>query len=91
MKNRLVVMLEIETSDPRLSPHALADFGSVRTVAAARAAVMLAVPGDVTRVVAILPVLEAQMIMMLHEAVGKELGAQPASRPPANYVPPTRE
>jgi hypothetical protein len=91
MKHSVVVMLQIETDDPRLSDGALAKFGSIEAVAAVRAAVVDVVPRDIARVIAVFPVEHARLLMMLHEAVGKDLGNGAFVRPPAGYVPPTRE
>ena len=81
-KHSFVVMLQGETDDPRLSPPAVALLASRGAFAAVRAAVLDLVPRDVTRVIAILPVEHARLLMMLHEAVGEDLGAEPFIRPP---------
>ncbi len=90
MKHALAIMLVVETDDPRLMPEALADWSAAR-VSRARAAVLAALPDAVTRVIAIMPVEQAQLLMMVHEAVGKEIGAPEPLRPPPSYVPPTRD
>jgi hypothetical protein len=90
-----VAMLVIETDDPQLSEAKLAAMDSASRVAAIRHAVLQHLPQDVKRVVALFPVEHARMLMMLHEAVGKEiadeLGVEKPlfQRPPADYVPPT--
>jgi hypothetical protein len=90
MKHTVVVMIQIETNDPRLDPENI----SVDT-AAATAALRVAVLANLkrlTRVIAVLPVEHAQAMMQLHEAAGEMLlGERVAERPPSDYVPPTRD
>jgi hypothetical protein len=84
-------MLRIETNDPRLAEDAIS-VDTARDSARLRRAVLQHLPKDVTRVIAVFPVEHAEMLMLLHEAVGKELMGEPvADRPPPDYVPPTRE
>jgi hypothetical protein len=97
-RHRFAVILEIETSDPRLSPAIINDgMPSAKDVARTRRALLQRLPKDVQRVVAIFPVEHAKMLMMLHEAFGddiaKKLGVDNDTfvRPPPDYVPPTRE
>jgi hypothetical protein len=87
---RIAVMLELETNDPRLSKETLAEMPDVRTLAKARRAVLQHIPKDVQRVIAILPVEQAKHLMLLHEAVGRELGVEITHHVPG-FVPPTQE
>jgi hypothetical protein len=74
--------------DPRLSEAALANFAqSVQAVAVTRAAVLEALPRDVTRVVGVMSVEVAQDLMRMKEI----LDGKTARSPPAGYVPPTRD
>jgi hypothetical protein len=90
---RFVVMLEMETNDPRLSEDALAEgYKTVHGTATVRRAVLQHMPKDVSRVVAVMPLEHAKALMALHEAAGEMLsGEQMMVRPPADYVPPTQE
>jgi hypothetical protein len=91
-KNTVVVMVQVETDDPRLTPAGLvASVGSARGTQAMRDIVLSHLPGAVTRLIAVMPEHQARMLMMLHEAVGARLGDGPFVRPPPGYVPPTRD
>ena len=57
--------------------------GRAGAFAAIRHAVLSRLPKDVERLVAVLPVEHMRALMLLHEAVGDELGAEPFGRPPA--------
>jgi hypothetical protein len=86
---KFIAMVQIETDDPRLTIERVV--GGVRTAQGAsemRQAILEQLPHRVTRVVAYMPLEQAQLLMMLHEAVGKELGAPGLARPPADYVAP---
>lgn len=85
-----IVMLQIETGDPRLTEDALAvAMETPHSVAVVRRAILQHLPKDVTRLVAIMPIAEAQQIMTLHEAVSRLEPEGGFGRPPADYVPPT--
>jgi hypothetical protein len=101
-KHAFCVMLQIETTDPRLSVEAMAEaMQSAGGVARLRHAVLQHLPKDVARLIAVFPVEQAKMLMKLHEAVGEDiaeklrekgLDADPLfQRPPSDYVPPTQE
>ena len=71
-RHSMVAMLQIETDDRRLDPDGI-DVSTARAASAVRGAVLQAVrAGELSRVIAVLPV-------------------ETASRPPADYVPPTQE
>jgi hypothetical protein len=99
-----VVMLQIRTTDPRLSQDAIADAlesGDPGLFARVRRLIIKSLPRDVERVVAIFPPEHARLLMLLHEAHGEEIATvlreqgieadSPFVRPPAGYVPPTRD
>jgi hypothetical protein len=93
-KFAFAAMVIIETDDPRLSEVALIDMAhsnSAGPVATVRRAVLQHLPRDVQRLVAVMPVEQAKQLMLLHEAIGDELGVDIAVRPPAGYMPPTRD
>jgi hypothetical protein len=98
------VMLQVTTSDARLSEQAVAESlgtGKASAFAKLRHAVLQHVPRDVSRVIALMPVEHAKLLMQLHEAFGDEIVAHLKAagikadedgtilRPPADYVPPT--
>jgi hypothetical protein len=92
MKHKLIVMVQIETDDPRLAPSAdmVATAERAKEV---RQAVIDNLP-RLTRLIAVLPEEHARLLMMLHEAHGKELAKHTGTsgafvRPPADYKPPT--
>ena len=88
------VMLQITTRHRALSDEAIdraRSSGRASEFAAVRRAVVDVLPRDLERVIAVFPVEAARAVMLLHEAVGEELGADLAIRPPPDYVPPTRE
>lgn len=100
------VMLQIRTTDPRLSAEALTealDSGEARHFAFVRRAMLQRLPKDVARLVAVFPVEHAKLLMLLHEAMGDDIAAHlrahgietsatgVAVRPPPDYVPPTRD
>jgi hypothetical protein len=97
------VMLQVETTDPRLTLEAIEDaFKTAGGTATLRRAVLQHLPQDVTRLISVMPVNQARMLMMLHEAAGEDIAKQlremgiPAEdtnflRPPPDYVPPTTE
>jgi hypothetical protein len=99
------VMLQVTTTDPRLSQEAIVTMlnaGQASGFAAMRRAVLQHVPKDVSRVIALFPLEHAKMLMMLHEAAGEDItkfcreqgwiaedDGTLFVRPPADYVPPT--
>lgn len=93
MTHRFAVMLVVETDDPALSEEAVA--AALRTAAGTarlRRNVLKSLPGSVQRLVAVFPEEHAQMLMMLHQAVGEELaGEELFHGPPSGYIPPTRD
>jgi hypothetical protein len=98
-----VVMLQVKTTDPRLTPKAIDEaMTSAGGVSRLRRAILQHLPKDVSRVIAAMPVEHARLLMILHEAVGddiathlREIGRIVAEnafvRPPPDYVPPTTE
>jgi hypothetical protein len=100
--NTFVVMLQITTDDPRLSETRLIEAlhsGKAEGFAAARTAVMQRLPEDVTRLIAVMPVEQARLLMMLHESVGSDIAGYLRKagfevedpefrRPPPDYIPP---
>src|SRR4029077_13102214 len=75
-KFTFIAMLQITTHDPRLSEAAIAEVlnsRSARSFSKVRRAVLQHLPGNVTRMVAVMPVEHAQMLMMLHEAHGEAI------------------
>lgn len=90
--SRFCVMLEIDTKNPRLRDiEGALSVGTSRAFADMRAAIMAVLPRDVRRLVAVFPVEQARLLMMLHDAVGDQIGAPEPGRPPADYVPPTMD
>jgi hypothetical protein len=94
VKYEFAALILIATDDPVLSKTGIVD--SMRTASGASAlrhAVLKHLPADLTRLVAVMPVEESRLIMMLHEAVGREItgGRDVFQRPPGDYVPPTRD
>jgi hypothetical protein len=88
------VLLQITTRDPRLTEAkivAALNGGSAGAFAAIRHAVLSRLPKDVERLVAIMPLEQAQDLMALHEQVQEIRGEQPPGRPPPDYVPPTND
>jgi hypothetical protein len=86
---KVAVLLIIETDDARLSPERLDEAMTDATATRAlRRAVLAHIPRRVTRVVAVMPEEHARLLMMLHEAVGTDLGAEPFQRPTPDYEPP---
>ena len=102
-KHAFCVVLQVETHDPRLSLDAIHEaLKTAGSMARMRHTVLQHLPKDVTRLIAIMPVNEARMLMMLHEAAGAEIanmlremgipiGDTNFIRPPPDYVPPTTE
>ncbi|HEY2617013.1 MAG TPA: hypothetical protein VGI78_06720, partial [Acetobacteraceae bacterium] len=77
-RHRFCVMLELDTSDPRLTEEAIVTAmasNTARDVARLRRAVTQHLARDVSRVIAIYPVEHAKMLMQLHDAVGEEIQA----------------
>jgi hypothetical protein len=99
------VMLQVTTTDPRLSEQALRDMlaaGTASGFAKLRHVILQHLPKDVSRVIALFPLDHAKLLMMLHESVGDDLSKYLREqgviteddgtifvRPPADYVPPT--
>jgi hypothetical protein len=93
-QHTFAVLLQITTRDPRLTEakiNAALASGTAGGIAAIRHAVLSRLPRDVERLVAIMPIDQSQALMLLHEAVGEQLGADPFGRPPPDYVPPTND
>jgi hypothetical protein len=102
-KEAFCVMLQVETSDRRLTLEAIAE--AVKTaggMSRMRHAILQHLPNDVTRLIAVLPPKHAALLMMLHESVGSDIAEMARAagipvgntdfvRPPADYVPPTRD
>jgi hypothetical protein len=93
MTHRFAVMLVVETDDRALSEDAIVT--ALRTAAGTarmRHNVLKSLPGSVQRLVAVFPEDHAQMLMMVHTAIGEDLtGEEQYERPPPDYVPPTRD
>jgi hypothetical protein len=83
-------MVEIESDDPRLAPERTTSATCTAADVEQHRALILRhlAAGHVTRLIAIMDPEHAEMLMMLHEAVGTELGAEPFPRPPPGYVAP---
>jgi hypothetical protein len=102
-KHAFCLLLQVETSDPRLTIEAIDDAAQTAAgMAALRRAILQHLPKDATRLIAVMPVNQARLLTMLHEAYGEAIvdglraaGIDMASpnfvRPPADYVPPTQE
>jgi hypothetical protein len=96
-KQAICVMLQIEHEDRRLTPERIEEaMKTADGVSALRRVVLQHLPRDVTRLIAVFPVEQARLLMMLHEAVGEDIAAHlgvPADevapmRPPPGYKPP---
>lgn len=86
---KFIAMVQIETDDPRLTiERIVAGVRTASDTAATRQAIMDQLPHKVTRVVAYMPEEHARLLMLLHEAVGEEIGKRGFVRPPADYVAP---
>lgn len=102
-KQAFCVMLQVETADPRLTLDAIEDaFKTASGTAKLRQAVLQHLPKDVTRLIAVMPVNQARMLMLLHQAAGEDIAKQLREagiqaedtnflRPPPDYVPPTND
>lgn len=90
-KTAMGVLLIVETDDPRLSAAELDKEGTTQRMARIRAAVLQRIPKDVTRVVAVLPPYELEVLMRIREQIGIDAGLEPFVRPPPGYVKPTTE
>lgn len=92
-KHTFIVMVQVETDDPRLSEEAMTRLPSATAgeVASTRRAILSRLPHEVTRLIAVLPLDQARLLMRLHEAVGQDLGGPAYVRPPSDYVPPTHD
>lgn len=86
MKPSIIVMVELETDDPRLLADSI-DVSTVQAVTRLRQAVVDALPG-MSRLVAVMPVETARLMMAAHEHAVTVSGADAFVRPPAAYVPP---
>jgi hypothetical protein len=84
----MAVVVLIETDDPRIGPENMSTAGDVARM---RKAVIENLP-RLTRVVAVMPEEMAGMMMEAHEMAMSLAGAESLlHRPPADYVPPTRD
>jgi hypothetical protein len=81
------VTVLIETDDPRIDPGKLQ---TVSGVAAMRRAIIENLP-KLTRVVAVQPEEEARLMFAAHDMACRESGLLGITRPPADFVPPTRD
>jgi hypothetical protein len=82
----IAVMVLIETDDLVLIRH---DVSTAGNAAAVRAAVIRELP-NLTRVVMVTEEDTARLMCFAHDVAARESGVEP-DRPPASYVPPTRE
>jgi hypothetical protein len=89
-KYQVCAIVQIESDDPRLDPDAL-EVDTPAKAAALRRAVLKSLPRKVTRVIAVLPVDFAKLMLHAHEQAAEIAGLATVLRPPAGYVPPTRE
>jgi uncharacterized protein (DUF2336 family) len=89
MGTKVAVLVILDTDDRRLTPEAIdsamATAGGVHRL---RKAVLDRFARDMTRLVAVMPEEHARMLMLLHEAVGEDLGGDGFVRPPKDFVPP---
>lgn len=83
----IAVICLIETDDPRIDPEKMRSAGDVARM---RKAVIENLP-RLTRIVAVMPEELARLMMDAHNSVAEELGITSIHRPPAGYVPPTRD
>ena len=86
---KLVVMLQIDTDDPLIVDPDRA-LGSVDGAKRLREAVLEALPHAVERLIALMPVDEAQLMTETHEAAKAAAGWPAARRPPKGYRPPSQ-
>lgn len=90
MSKSIAVMVLIETDDPRLDPHHI-DSSTAKNAAELRRAVIENLP-KLTRVVMVMPEEAARLMAYAHRAALEATGQKDKiSRPPSDYVPPTRE
>lgn len=82
-----VVMLAIQSDDPRLGPSSL---NTIKGTKAMRQAVIDALPGNIISVVALMDPLRARLMMEAMEIADAEMGFRAPRRPPAGYRPPVR-
>lgn len=89
-KRSIAVMVLLETDDPRLFVENL-DHAAPAATATLRKAVIDNLP-NLTRLVLVTSEENARIMTQAHTAVMQELGfGDSVIRPPAGYVPPTRE
>ena len=87
-KHSIAVMVLIATDDPRLDPETI-DVSTVRNAASLRQAVIDNLP-HLTRVVVVMQEADAQLMCEVHQTWTEWQRSQ-VRRPPAAYVPPTRD
>ena len=86
-----VVVLQIETSDPRLTEESMVELmKTARGHATMRAAILQHLPKDVRRLIAVMPVEQARALMMLQDEINTRMGIK-VNHAPADYVPPTMD
>jgi hypothetical protein len=101
-KHSICVLLQIDTTDPRLSLEAIEALQTAGDWARMRRVILQHLPRDVGRVIVAMPVNQARLLMKLHEAVGEDIAKKLREegidmtgpdfvRPPPGYVPPTTE
>jgi hypothetical protein len=89
MTAAIAVIIALETDDPLLQPDTL-DCSTVQATARLRQAIVKALPGRLTRVVAVMDIAQAEIMMLAHDRAMRESGAE-VLWPPAAYIPPGRE
>jgi hypothetical protein len=89
MKSRSVaVMILVDTTDSRLFPENV-DVSTAKNTATLRR-VVLDNLANVTRIVMVMEEATAQVMALAHDLAARESGLT-INRPPADYVPPTRD
>lgn len=89
-KYQVCAIVQIETDDPRLDPDRL-EVDTPAKAAALRQAVLKSLPHQVTRVIVVLPVDLAKLMLHAHDQAAEIAGLTTVLRPPASYIPPTKE
>jgi phospholipase C len=89
-KYKVVAFVQIETDDPRLDPERI-DVSTAAATATLRRAVIAALPKKVSRLIAVTAVETAELMCMAHDAGAAAAGLGGVKRPPADYIPPTRD
>lgn len=88
MTRSIACLVLIETDDPRLFPENV-DVARPAKAAALRKAVIDNLP-KLTRVVMVMEEETAQLMCAAHDIAARESGLT-VNRPPAGYIPPTRD